>query len=153
MQKVLVVRVEEAVRACRWNVVINHEVDFRHIYSTSKYISRDERREGAQSKAVNDRVSVCRFEPSDQDLRFDTTRFELILKLCGRVLSIYKDHSHGTVKLGVKPHDKVKFLLCSHLHFVIFHTLQLLSFLHDREVLELADKAPSLLNNCISVGG
>ena len=68
------------------------------------------------------------------------------------VLSVDENHGHGTIKRGVKLDDKIKLRLSSHLHSEILHALELLCFLFDGEVLEVADEALRLLQDRISVG-
>ena len=69
------------------------------------------------------------------------------------VFPVYENHCHGAFKSSVKTHNEVDFLSLRQLNLQVLDTLELLGFLFNGEILEVADDTASKLDDLVRESG
>ena len=151
MQEILVVRVHKSALANHGHIIVNDQVDFGHVDTPGQHVCRNQGGKKSLSEAIDDLISFSCFEATNENLGLDVAVLKALLKSLSGVLTIHKNHGHGALKLSVKTYAKFDFLVLVHLHLVVAHTLELLSFLLDEERFEVTNNASRKLNHCIVV--
>ena len=121
MHEVGVVRVVIALVIDHRDVVIDDQVDFRHVDSPCQHIGGDERGEDSLTEVVNDSVTLSILKTSYEYLGSDVLRVQLCLELRRVVLFVDKHHRHGSFQVSVQLGYEVNLFCLFHQQFEILY--------------------------------
>ena len=101
MEVVGVIRVFEAKLLDEWHLVIDDQIDFRHINSSRQHVGADQTGDVSFSELIDDLVSHFGVCLADQLFCFYTHFAHLVLEVGGIYFFLNEDHSLVAVQLSV----------------------------------------------------
>ena len=151
MHEICVVWVVESLVIDHGNIVVDDQVDFRHIDSSCQNIGGNQCGEDALTELIDNRIALSVFESSNQNFSLDPLRKQLFLELCCTFLLVDKDHRHGSLQIGVQLCDEVNFLSFLLEQLEILNAFQLERFFGNVKGLESSHKLRCFAHNVIIV--